>query len=857
MKPHHVLPIAVLFALTFSPASLAQEEEDAEKPKEEKKLHPLEEAKEKLGEKFEEIRLASEKSEGLFDYYRDKRDGTVYLAVEPKQLGKEYVYFSHTVDGIASVGQFRGRFGYEQVLAIERHFDKIDFTARNHALYFDPENAISRAADANVSDAILASAPILAQDPKKGTLLIEADGIFLKELMHQVKPSETKKDAERDAFRLGKLSEERTKFTKLGNYPENTAFTVSYVYEDLHPKKYAEEPDVTDSRFVTIEVQHTLIAMPDNDYHPRYDDPRVGFFNTQVTDMTSTSHVPYRDLIHRWKLVPKDPEAEVSEPVEPITWWIENTTPVELRTTIRDAALAWNQAFEAAGWKNALVIKQQPDDASWNAGDIRYNVLRWTSSPNPRFGGYGPSFVNPRTGEILGADIMLEWVFLTNRVRYSQMFGSEDSPANFGPRRLAHRHCAIGNCLHHANLFGKSAIRLTGLGKIEEDRLMKEALYYLVLHELGHTLGLGHNFKASQLHDPAKIFDRQLTERVGLTASVMEYPAINVAPPEKEQGQYYQTNPGPYDTWAIQFGYSRKLDDADELEAHLALSASQPGLDYANDADDMRSPGKGIDPRAMLGDMSSDGIAYGIQRMDLVKSLMADLVQTAVEPELSFQSVTDQWESLLWQYSGQLNAIARYVGGVHVQRALAGQPRTQNPLSPVPAETQRQALETLAQYAFAPDAFDWDAELLQHLQTQRRGWDFEADGEDPKVLDQILQTQNAVLDHLLHKNTVSRILNTELYGNEVPLSEVFDSLTNAVFILERDSEPNSIRQSLQRTYVERLITIAGVENDSSFPQPARANAFGQLESIAQQVRPISNPHLRQIQLRIERALRGD
>ena len=153
--------------------------------------------------------------------------------------------------------------------------------------------------------------------------------------------------------------------------------------------------------------------MPDNDFEPRFDDPRVGYFSTEVDDQTSTSSTPYRDLIHRWDLKKKNPEAAISEPVTPITWWMENSTPLEWRETIKAAVLQWNIAFEKAGFKNAIVVKQQPDDADWDAGDIRYNVLRWTSSPQPPFGGYGPSFVNPRTGQILGADIMLEFVHFT------------------------------------------------------------------------------------------------------------------------------------------------------------------------------------------------------------------------------------------------------------------------------------------------------------------------------------------------------------------------------------------------------------------------------------------------------------
>jgi hypothetical protein len=144
-------------------------------------------------------------------------------------------------------------------------------------------------------------------------------------------------------------------------------------------------------------------------------------------------------LIHRWDLRKKDPNAAVSEPVEPIVWWIENSTPHEWRETIKNAVLEWNKAFEKAGFKNAVQVKIQPDDADWDAGDIRYNVLRWTSSPNPPFGGYGPSFVNPRTGQILGSDIMLEFVYHTNRVVLNRLFGEEAaSESEFGTWHNGH-----------------------------------------------------------------------------------------------------------------------------------------------------------------------------------------------------------------------------------------------------------------------------------------------------------------------------------------------------------------------------------------------------------------------------------
>jgi len=201
---------------------------------------------------------------------------------------------------------------------------------------------------------------------------------------------------------LGNLSSGKTRVDAINNYPENTDIVVSYVYENSSPLMGSTA--LTDPRNVTIKYQHSLIAVPENNFKPRRDDARIGYFMTQVDDMTSAETINYRDVIHRWHLEKKDPTATLSEPVEPITFWIENTTPKEFRPIIKEACERWNSSFEKAGFKNAVVCKEQPDDAKWNAGDIRYNVLRWTSSPTPPFGGYGPSFVNPRTGQILRSD---------------------------------------------------------------------------------------------------------------------------------------------------------------------------------------------------------------------------------------------------------------------------------------------------------------------------------------------------------------------------------------------------------------------------------------------------------------------
>ena len=248
--------------------------------------------------------------------------------------------------------------------------------------------------------------------------MINADNIFLNESLQQIRSSYS---GGYKGFRLGNLSKSKTRYNKIRNYPENTDVVVNYFYESKYPSRRGSDA-ITDSRNVSIIVQHSLLKCLIINIHQEKTILELDFLLHNPNHMTTLDPVNYRDFINRWRLEKKDPEKDISEPVKPITYWIENTTPLEFRQIIKDGVESWNLAFEKAGFKNAIQVKIQPDTADWDAGDIRYNVLRWTSSPNPPWGGYGPSFVNPRTGEILGADIMLEWSYITNRIVSDELY---------------------------------------------------------------------------------------------------------------------------------------------------------------------------------------------------------------------------------------------------------------------------------------------------------------------------------------------------------------------------------------------------------------------------------------------------
>ena len=369
--------------------------------------------------------------EGLFTFYRDQESGAVTLSLGPQQFEKEYIYFIHIEDGVVDAGSFRGAYGPRFVFTLERRFDKVAIVRENTAFYFDPDNAISRASEANIARAVLAVQDIVAEDEETGAVLIEADSLFLSEAWTQLSPSRDPDADPRSEFTVGEFDAGKSQILNLRSYPLNTDIEVEYVFHNPKPLVYGSDA-VTDPRNISVKALHSLIEMPENDYQPRFADPRLGSFNQRITDLTSTESAPYRDVINRWHLVKKDPEAALSDPVEPITWWIENTTPVDWRPIIEASALEWNKAFEKAGFTNAVAVKTQPDDADWDAGDLRYNVLRWTSSPNPPFGGYGPSFANPRTGQLLGADIMLEYSFLNRSTLARELIQSSNSSLSQG-----------------------------------------------------------------------------------------------------------------------------------------------------------------------------------------------------------------------------------------------------------------------------------------------------------------------------------------------------------------------------------------------------------------------------------------
>jgi hypothetical protein len=778
---------------------------------------------------------------GLIDVYRNDDDGKVYFLIKKDQLEKEFIYFAHILDGIVEAGTWRGNYLDNGIIKFIKYFDQIRIDRVNTAYVFDKKNPLSKSKNANISNSLIDSLKIEKTSKAEDKFLINVTSLLLSESLSKITIAPYK-DEPKDNFKIGSISKNKSSINEVLNYPKNTDFEINFVFSNPSNKPIENQ----DSRNNSISLRFSFIVYPENNFETRVEDQRIGFFSERKTNLSSTDITPYEDLINKWHLEKKDKDKDKSVPIKPITFWIENTTPYELRPIIRNAVLAWNIAFEEAGFIDAIEVKIQPDDANWSAGDIRYNVLRWTSSPNPPFGGYGPSFTNPRTGEILGADIMLEWIYLTNRVRYSEIFENQENRNN--------DFCHNSLVKQENRIFGKLATEALDLNKNEISRLYEEDLYQLILHEVGHTLGLNHNFAASTLHNNSDIHNPEITYKEGLSSSVMDYHALNVAPLGIQQGQYADIKPGKYDILAIKFGYTPKLSKED-LNNMLKKYSSNEYL-FGNDGDDMRSPGKGIDPRINTGDMTNDPVGYARDRIILSQNLIPKLYDTLKTKSDSWESIYQGYRILLRQIHSSAEIISRQVGGVHINRGYMSD-KDEDPYEVVPYKIQKESIKILSDYYFDSEKFILPPHIASKMQRERRSFDFFGKTEDPKFHNMILKGQKKVLKHFTNSRVLKRLTDSSLYGNKYLPSDLFADLTSSIFNESKSRNLNGIDQNLQAYYLKRLIMIF---KSGSFDSPSISASLASLEKIKAYTFSASydeatENHKKLIRLRIENLLK--
>lgn len=781
-------------------------------------------------------------SSGLFTVHRDKE--RAFLEVPSSKLNKPFLLATAISGGPTFTG-----FQWQESVAVFQRVDRYLLLVEKETRY-QLKNAgkpVAGVVQKTYTDRMVAKVPIVTL--KGSNPVIDLRQLFGGKASAFFGPVAAALD--------GSVAQ----ITKAKAFPNNLELNVTM-------------PDARrDGRFTTLSYSLSSIARRGS-YRPRKADDRVGYFLTASKDFSdeTSGGDQFVRFIHRWNLQKADGSLSKSPVRKPIVFYIENTVPFRFRQAVREGILAWNKAFLACGLQNAIVVRQQTKTEFTNIDpeDVRYNFFRWIASG--RAFAMGPSRVNPWTGEILDADIVFDESMVRSYLRQYDLALRQAPRKFFAPKiqrllegKKALRYlpfaldpieespgldtplaapkatrCGLGHGIAHQ--IGISMLAL-GIdpeaargGKDFPQAFLDQIVKDVVMHEVGHTLGLRHNFAASTWRPLEQINGK---DRPGdVCASVMDYAPINVAAkPTEGQGHYTMQGLGPYDMWAIRFGYDPSESKA---RAGIARVGSAQYL-FATDEDT-----RGPDPYIARWDLGKDPLVHARERFALVDKLLPKAVERAVKKGASYGQGRRAVDMLISDYLGASMTAARFVGGQRTYRFHKGDKGAKPPVVPVPAAKQREALHLVCTKILAKDPFGLDAKTLAQL--GKGYWNHwgSRDGRTPHSYPyqgRVLTVQSWALFALLNPGTIERLLDTEAKvakGEDLlTLPEVFTALSESIFGTLLDARKvagtgtvraplvPTTQRNLQRLYADQLIAMV---LESRGPTPAPARQVARLEA---------------------------
>jgi hypothetical protein len=811
---------------------------------------------------------------GLFTLYWKQDENKVLLEIKPEQLDKIYVC---AVTREAGDGRYfdSGSMLDDFPFIFHKVGKKIQFLHKNVYFRADSGSPISRAIESGVTSSLIGSAKIeSAPHPDRKSLLIDPTTLFIQDY---ALVTYSLQEAMKINFTLDK---ENSYFNELKSFPKNTEVEVLLTYTTGQPK--SGFGPIADTRSIQHRYHYSLAQLPDSGYRPRLADDRVGHFLTMYQDYSNQeTETAYRRYVNRWRLEKSNPNEAISPPKQQIVYWLENTIPVEYRDAVREGVLVWNKAFEKAGFKDAIVVQQQPDTADWDGGDIRYSTIRWIVMPG---GGYavGPSRTDPFTGEIYDADIRISSDFVRYvNAEYEEFInpilnGESNFPIRTGKEKFT---CNYASGMMRQAAFGWSMLEARSAFMVSDEEKKKyiyDMIVSLVAHEVGHTLGLRHNFRSSTIHKFDEMQNKELTLAEGVAGSMMEYTPVNIAPDGQPQGQYWQTTLGTYDYWAIEYAY-KPIDatSPDDELPHLNAIASRvadPKLAYGTDEDAFGFSPVGIDPVTNVWDLSDDPLAFYKNRAALSNELWSKMEEKFSKPGTRYQKFLRVFSQGFGDYFlGGLTA-SKYIGGMYFHRDHVGDPGNRLPYEPVSPKKQREALDFIKTHILGPNAFNFKPSLLNKLMIERF-YDFEFSVFQIPRLDfplheVILNIQQAPLNRLYHPINLDRLVDMEMrYDNpkdKFTMAEMFKGIREAVWSeLSGGKNVKSFRRELQRAHLTKLIDLI-VKPAPGTPADATTLARADLQSIQRAIDAtpkaklddMTTAHLDETKARIDAALKA-
>jgi hypothetical protein len=800
----------------------------------------------KPGKPWAEVTKGAEKVPGFFTLYRKREN--LYLEITPDQLGKDFLGVITQARGIGSHGLLGGLPLGDGLMAFERTGDRVFLMLKNMRFEAPEGSPMKNALDLSMGASVLASFKIESIQDSTQALLVDAASLFVSDVtdLSSAIPARNEQP--------GRFDKERSAITSVRNFPDNVEVEALLTYNPADREQFL--PGLQDDRYIPLTVHYSFVRLPDPPMKPRLADDRVGYFLTVKKNFgRDTQENFFVRYAERWRLEKKDPSAALSEPVKPIVFYIDHTVPVEYRPWVKKGIENWQKAFEKAGFKNAIVARDAPDDSLWDAEDTRYSTIRWIASAVQPFNAIGPSRTDPRTGEIFDADVLIDAGAVQGYRNWWRRFAGPN-PGPSGPssglvrpgRNDWDRVCEdAAGATEQASLLVIDQLVNGSLepGSVVPDEFLEPLVVRLVMHEVGHTLGLRHNFRSSSATPVAKLHDKAWTQEHGLTGSVMDYITPNLSSDRAHQGEYFISSVGPYDQWAIRWGYTPS--NAADLDADAAFAAAiadesmKPENAYGTDEDTY--PAQALDPRSNVYDLGDDPLAWAKDRVKYLDQLWdhPEFETRILGQDGSFPVLRRAMDTLLGQYQLALGFAVKYVGGQYFERAHRGQPGAVAPLRPVESAKQREAMDFIADQAFTAESFHLSAARLNRLAPDR--WTHWGNGNtgrfDYALNARVLGLQTGLLERLLEPSMLGRIREAESRTRDpFRLTEHFDRLTRNLWgEVGGASTPEfralggtGTRRSLQRTYVDRLSNLI-LRPASGTPDDARAVARLQLQRI--------------------------
>ncbi len=769
---------------------------------------------------FAEIIKGAKQQDGLFPIWR--KDDKVWLEIPQSALNKPFLL---SVNIAHSVGE-RGLYASQMGNSFMAEWRRVGSKANGNQLQllalntkFRAQGGGHAAVEQGFSPSLIASATVLSQEhPERHSILIDASF-----LLADIPSYSTRIEA---AYRLPYTLDKATSFIESTHASRHLSTLTARVHfstpripaPPLTPPPPTATPTPTppqstpDPRSFFVSYVYNFLALPKTPMHPRPSDPRLGHFTESFVDLSGDHKAnPRVHYVKRWDVKKM-----------PIVYWLDKNIPEKYRPAVRAGVLEWNKAFAKIGIPNAIEVRDQPADAHWDTLDARHASIRWFVGADVGFA-VGPHHADPRTGEILDADIGMSDVFARSSRRFIvedvKHAGHADYDAcTYAQEAVSEMHFALDMLEARGDIAPDSP---------EAEAFVQAVITDTIMHEVGHTLGLKHNFKASTTVTQAQLQDPHFTQEHGISGSVMDYNAYNLALQGEPQGAYTNHTLGAYDYWAIEYAYKPLTSTTPEAEktelAAIAARSTEPMLAYADDTEAGGFGGNdGIDPLANRFDLGDDPLAYYRKRLKLSQELW-ERIQNR-KPQAGDDPLR-QRRSLLAGFSQLQRAaelVGKYVGGMVAVRDLPGT-TSRASFTPVAPAKQREALQFLADGLFSADSFRFKPEFLSHLTVDYNEWER---GGLVDIRAAVLRAQTAALDRLLAAGTAQRLLDLPHYvpaaerKGMISLNEVYQTLQTSIWKeLATGAEMDGLRRNLQREHLKRLQAVltrgsAGLPSDA-------------------------------------------